>query len=331
MNTATLKLKKTQRQFNIGLAASMIVIFIIDNVLGYLSNLYQFKHYSNVPKGIEIWMLSITIAIALIVSISEIEFTRLYQLICLLSYCFVFLLTILLSKVTFTIPLYVLPVLCLFLIATTLKNVLKMGVLTLFLLSLLPFISKYFSAYIEEIPNWHKTNKIIIQEYFDIFTSIYLTVFILYFYFKLKKIKTTNNPVVETIENEIKEEVPALKNEALENLYTVLIKHIEDNKIYRDPECSLSILATKINTNKTYLSLAINQIGTTTFNSLINNYRIKQVLEDIKNNSQNKKTLKMIYLDAGFIQQSTFNRIFKEHTNLTPTEYMKQLAGAKLN
>lgn len=38
-----------------------------------------------------------------------------------------------------------------------------------------------------------------------------------------------------------------------------------------------------------------------------------------------KFTLEHIYKEAGFSSQSTFNRIFKEQTGITPSEYIENL------
>jgi len=60
------------------------------------------------------------------------------------------------------------------------------------------------------------------------------------------------------------------------------------------------------------------------FFDFINHYRIEKVKKDLAD--PQKKNLKVLAIafDAGFNSKSSFNAIFKRHTNLTPSEYRSQ-------
>jgi len=85
------------------------------------------------------------------------------------------------------------------------------------------------------------------------------------------------------------------------------------------------MLSKTLKTNSTYISKALNQVGNKKFNVFVNQYRIQQVIEDLDNKKHKKHTLEHIYTKAGFTQQSTFNRVFKEFIGVTPTEYIDKL------
>lgn len=100
-----------------------------------------------------------------------------------------------------------------------------------------------------------------------------------------------------------------------------LISYMEAEKPYLNPELSLSELAEKVNLTRNQLSNTINQNHQMNFYEFINQYRIievKRLMEDTA-----KKHLKLISLayDAGFNSKASFNRIFKQMTEMTPSQY----------
>jgi AraC-like DNA-binding protein len=103
-----------------------------------------------------------------------------------------------------------------------------------------------------------------------------------------------------------------------------LIAHIENEKPFLNPELSLPSLADSLETSRNQLSEVINKVHKKNFYEFINGYRVaevKRLMDDPKN-----KHLKLISLayDAGFNSKATFNRIFKQVTNLTPSQYLAQ-------
>ncbi|MGC4040096.1 MAG: helix-turn-helix transcriptional regulator [Flavobacterium sp.] len=109
------------------------------------------------------------------------------------------------------------------------------------------------------------------------------------------------------------------------DLYSEIIKLLNTEKSYQDPNFSKAILAKKLNTNGSYISKALSLNGNKKFNQLINEYRINQVKEELINKNFQNFTLEYLYMKAGFTQQSTFNRVFKELTGQTPSEYIESI------
>lgn len=93
-------------------------------------------------------------------------------------------------------------------------------------------------------------------------------------------------------------------------------------KLYQNPELTLTDIAKKLNTNAAVISKAINQGFQMNFNDLINNYRIEAVKKRLEEGEQKKSTLLGIAFDCGFNSKATFNRAFKKHTGITPKEYL---------
>lgn len=122
-----------------------------------------------------------------------------------------------------------------------------------------------------------------------------------------------SNPLANTSEAELN----ALK--------TSLIKLLDNDKPYLEEELNLSILANQLDTTDKKLSTLLNQYMNTTFYDLINSYRIASVKEKMASEKYDGLTLLGIAYESGFKSKTSFNRIFKKETGLSPSEYKKKL------
>lgn len=105
--------------------------------------------------------------------------------------------------------------------------------------------------------------------------------------------------------------------------------YFEEEKGYRRPELSLSILANEISTTTNKLSWVINNIYKKTFYELVNEYRIEDFLQRIQKNQHKEFTVVSIAFDVGFNSKSTFYKSFKEKTSFTPTQYIKNIENSE--
>ena len=103
------------------------------------------------------------------------------------------------------------------------------------------------------------------------------------------------------------------------------MKFIEDEKPYLDNELTIYSLAAQLNLPPYILSQLINQHSGKNFFDFINQYRVEQVKEKIRDQSHYRQTLLAIALDCGFNSKSSFNRVFKKITDQTPREFVKSL------
>ena len=100
---------------------------------------------------------------------------------------------------------------------------------------------------------------------------------------------------------------------------------IQGEKLYQNPELTLTDLAKKLETNASVISKTINQGFQMNFNDCINNYRIEAVKNSFANGEHKKSTLLGIAYDCGFNSKATFNRAFKKNTGTTPKEFIDTL------
>jgi len=104
-----------------------------------------------------------------------------------------------------------------------------------------------------------------------------------------------------------------------------LKRMVKENRYYQDPELTLSSLAEKLNLTTHELSRIVNQALKKNFNDLINEYRVREVVQKMQDPAYDHITLLGIAYESGFNSKTTFNRIFKQTTGKNPAEYKSDL------
>jgi AraC-like DNA-binding protein len=112
-------------------------------------------------------------------------------------------------------------------------------------------------------------------------------------------------------------------------LLEALRKLMTDGKAYRDDTLSIASLSQSLDVQEYRLRRLINrQLGHRNFNAFVNGYRLTEATAALSDPGQADVPIVTIALDAGFGSIGPFNRAFKNHTGLTPTEYRRAwLAG----
>lgn len=105
---------------------------------------------------------------------------------------------------------------------------------------------------------------------------------------------------------------------------TKLSTFMEEEKPYLNPELKSHELAIMLGVTPHYLSKKINQEFNVNFYNFINQYRVEEFKNKVLKNEHRNLTLNAIAQNVGFNSKSSFNRIFKSLTLITPTEYLKQ-------
>jgi AraC-like DNA-binding protein len=101
-----------------------------------------------------------------------------------------------------------------------------------------------------------------------------------------------------------------------------LIDYFNNDKPWLNPNLNIWDVASKIGTNRSYVSRVINESMGFNFNHFVNNYRIKEAKLLLKENSN--LSITEISELSGFGSMNSFIRIFKETENCTPTEFKKK-------
>ncbi len=144
---------------------------------------------------------------------------------------------------------------------------------------------------------------------------------------ELKKLKANANIIDEKPITEIKEEF--ISSKALEfqsqELLNNLIDALDNKKVYLDNKLTIDSLADMLYTNRTYLSKLINDVYGKNFNNFINEYRVSEAINIIKDGRFDNLTLEAIASKCGFNNKTTFNTFFKKITGITPSFFRKNI------
>ena len=106
-----------------------------------------------------------------------------------------------------------------------------------------------------------------------------------------------------------------------DKIHEGLAELLERQEIYCKPDLRLDDLAGMLFTNKTYVSLVINEAYQTGFYVLMNRYRVKKAVRLMGDKSMQ---IKDIWIQSGFNSQSSFNAIFRKEMGMTPLEWKKK-------
>ena len=111
-----------------------------------------------------------------------------------------------------------------------------------------------------------------------------------------------------------------------DQLYERMVYLLEKEQIFKNADLRLNDLATKLCTNRTYVSQLINNRANSNFCDYINSYRIIYAKEELTSKESSHLTLGEIALKSGFSSQSSFYRLFMKFEGTTPAKYRAEQA-----
>lgn len=130
-----------------------------------------------------------------------------------------------------------------------------------------------------------------------------------------------NTPIKTDKEGKKNEYLSGINDEELYDLKLSLEHIMSIEKKYLDEDLTLSMLANTISISDKKLSAFLNQYLKTTFYDYVNKYRVASVKEKMKSSEYNNITLLGIAYESGFKSKTSFNRIFKKETGLSPSQF----------
>jgi len=115
-----------------------------------------------------------------------------------------------------------------------------------------------------------------------------------------------------------------IENPTNKKLKSQLLRIFEKEKIYTNKELKISDIATKLHTNRTFLSTFINTEYGCSFNTFVNQYRVEEAKKMLTNDENSSFSLDYIAAQVGFGSLHSFIRVFKDNTNTTPGRFREQ-------
>lgn len=123
-----------------------------------------------------------------------------------------------------------------------------------------------------------------------------------------------------------KYEKSSLSDEHANGILKKLLNHMERNKPYLNPSLKISDLSNDLSISTNIISQVLNQNLKKNFFEFVNEYRLSEAMRRLSDPKYAHIKILSIAIDSGFSNKNTFNRIFKLHTGLTPSQFIRKTA-----
>lgn len=118
----------------------------------------------------------------------------------------------------------------------------------------------------------------------------------------------------------------SLTETAIHDTAARLIKSMEEEKLYLNPELNLQVLSQHTGLQQKLISAVLNNHVHKSFNAFVNEYRVEAFKKKIRQADMENFTMAGIAAECGFNSQATFQRTFKELTGMSPSEFKKRFS-----
>ena len=126
-----------------------------------------------------------------------------------------------------------------------------------------------------------------------------------------------------------KYEKSTLTPERAERYVNRLVECMNEKKPFTDGDLTLQSLAATLSIPPHHLSQIINERIGQSFADFINSYRVEEAKRRLLDPAFRHLSLLGIAIEVGFNSKSSFNSVFKKHTNMTPSEFRNGTNGRK--
>ena len=99
---------------------------------------------------------------------------------------------------------------------------------------------------------------------------------------------------------------------------------MENERPYLSAKLNIGDVSVKLDCTETELSQLLNNHLNVNFANFINTYRVNEIKRRMDQENLSKYTLKALSEQCGFSSKTTFYRVFKNVTGMTPLEYCKK-------
>lgn len=111
------------------------------------------------------------------------------------------------------------------------------------------------------------------------------------------------------------------KEKSLAPIIQALNQKMTEEKLYLNPELNIGDLANMLAIHAHQLSKLINTQLNKNFYEFVNDFRVQEFKTLVANPKNKHISILGLALDAGFNSKASFNRIFKNSTGITPSEF----------
>lgn len=124
--------------------------------------------------------------------------------------------------------------------------------------------------------------------------------------------------------------ISAEERKQLQRIGDQLENIMKEERVYKDPDLTLSALAEKLAIKPYLLSRCLKLQFEKKFTDLVNEHRVVEWIQLVRDPGNERYTLLTLAYEAGFNSKASFNRAVKKHTGLSPRQLKTRIrAGVK--
>ena len=156
---------------------------------------------------------------------------------------------------------------------------------------------------------------------------VIIAVLLVYFYGKIRSLQKRMKEerlILGTVvqrQNGAKEMQSSLPEEKVGDIMDELLAYMDRDKPYLNAKLSINEVASQLGCTEMELSQLLNSHMKVNFANFINVYRVKEIKLRLNQENLSKYTLKALSEQCGFNSKTTFYRVFKNVSGMTPMEY----------
>jgi AraC-like DNA-binding protein len=113
----------------------------------------------------------------------------------------------------------------------------------------------------------------------------------------------------------------SLTSERAEEGLRLLRALMERDRLYAEPDLTLATLADRMRLPPSQVSQVINERLAQSFYDMVNGYRVEAAKRLLVDRRTRQQTILAVGLQVGFRSKAAYNRVFKQKTGLTPSEF----------
>lgn len=117
----------------------------------------------------------------------------------------------------------------------------------------------------------------------------------------------------------------SLSAERMKYIFDRLLKAMNEDELFLNEQLSLQILSNELNISKHHITQTLNEYGKQNFYDFVNIFRVEKFKKRLHTRDDKDFTLLALAFDSGFNSKSSFNRIFKKFTGMSPSEYKNSI------
>ena len=176
---------------------------------------------------------------------------------------------------------------------------------------------------------WKKGTYPVVRDFFNTYSSAYIfhteepqKAVIPVWAIILAALPVTGVIILLLIRRPRKQPVPTEDNRLTGNLMEQISTLIEEKELWRRKDLRITDIASELATNKTYVSLLLNNVSGSSFTDIVNGYRVRHAQSLMREHPE--MLLDDVAADSGFSSYTSFYRNFKAITGMTPQDWKKR-------